>query len=127
MTTKDLNNLLKEVLGMEPLTEYTEPMPELSHEMRFAQAQMYAMEGYRKYLINEINRAIKNAALASDSELIGAIFKGRIITLRELLRKAEQSFKELEKIKKIKMRKKRKYNNTKRSFESQRKKTFGLK
>jgi len=91
---------------MEPLTEYTEPMPELSHEMRFAQAQMYAMEGYRKYLINEINRAIKNAALASDSELIGAIFKGRIITLRELLRKAEQSFKELEKIKKIQNEKK---------------------
>lgn len=102
VTTKDINDVLRQVLGIEPIIEYVEPMPEVTQEMRHGQAQIYANDGFRKYMLNEINRAVKNAALFADNEIQGAMMKGRLITLKELLGKSERSFHELEKFKTLK-------------------------
>ena len=69
--------------------------------MQQGQAEIQANEGFRKYIKRAINIATRNAAMAADSELMGAVFKGRLITLKELLKKSEQAFKELSRIKEL--------------------------
>ena len=102
MTTQELNKVLREICNIDPLIEYEEPMPEPDQEMKYGLAEVYANKGYRKYMENVINKAIKNAALLADDTLQGATMKGRIITLKELLIKSKRAFEDFSK-KKLKV------------------------
>jgi len=99
---KTINEVLKEIDGLEPLVEFKEPMPELSQEMLYGLAQIYTIKGFRDYLQNSYLKAMKNAALSSDNELLGSFFKGRAITIKELLSKAKKSYEEFEKVTRLK-------------------------
>ncbi len=98
MTIKELDDILKSVLEMEPLTTFKEPMSEANHQMKFGLARMYAEPGFRAYLENQLNAAIKNAALSSHDEKLGAGFKFRILTIKELISKSKEAFQESEKL-----------------------------
>lgn len=103
-TTSKINELLKDLMAIEPLIEFEEPMSEPSHEMKYALAQMYANEGFRKYLINTWRIQINNAVMVAEDEVHAAFLKGRAVTIKELLGKAKGAFDSLEKVKDIQKR-----------------------
>ena len=96
MKLEELNKVLKEVLDIDPITDYQETVPTNLQEMKFGLALCYKEKGFREFLQNEINRAIKNAAIASDDEKTGAMFKGRVLTLKELLVKSKKAFEDID-------------------------------
>lgn len=99
MTIDEFNKLLRDTLLMEPLTEFEEPKGEMDHEMKEGLARIYGDKGARKYLERAINVAIHNAAMSSGDEETRGIFKGRALTLKELLAKSKKAFESYEKLK----------------------------
>lgn len=96
----EFNKFLREVLLMEPLTDFEEPKGELDHEMKEGLAQAYAIRGFRKYLERAVNVSIHNAAMSSGNEEIRGVFKGRALSLKELLLKGKRAFEQYEKLNK---------------------------
>lgn len=95
-----LNELLESSLNIKPLSEFSEN-GQVTHEMNYALAQMFAMKGFRDYLVLEMNKAIKGSALRSVSLVDMAYGKARALTLKEILIKAKNAFETLERVKKI--------------------------
>lgn len=103
---KVYNELLKEISGVESLPDYQNPKNELDHEINYALAEMYANKGFRTYLENTVNQAIKSAALRCENERDMIFAKARILTLKELLVISRRAFEQLQKIKdKLKIKK----------------------
>jgi hypothetical protein len=98
---KQLNDALALSLNIEPLTEFQETTNTNTARMNYGLAQAYANEGYREYLKEEINRAIKNTAVRSETLVDIAFGKARALTLKELLIKSKQAFEELQKIQEL--------------------------
>lgn len=99
-----VNEMLELVMSAEPLTEYSDSQQETA-EMLYGLAQMYANKGYRDYLIMEINKATKGAALRTITLVDVAFAKSRILTLKEQLIKAKHAYEQLEKLKALKAKK----------------------
>ena len=101
---KGLNKSIEDLFGAPPLLEYEDPKTEASHEEMFALSQMYALRGFRNYLQNQLNLAIKSVALRSEDMSDIFMFKGRILTLKELLVVSKRSFENLQKVPKEKIK-----------------------
>lgn len=95
-----LNKLLMEMLKMEPLIEFKEPLTEIGHEQFNGLAQMYANRGFRSYLETAVNKAIKNSAINSDDLISMAYNKSRVILLKELLVISKKAFEDVSKLNK---------------------------
>lgn len=89
-----LNAALEE-MHMPELQTFQEPMPEADHDMAFGLAEMYANAGFRRYLQNQLNRAMKDVLRINTLEEI-FFAKARVLTLRELLAKSRDQFMLLE-------------------------------
>lgn len=100
---KKINEVVAYLDGIEPLIEFKEPMNEISHEMNYALAQMFANKGYRSYLENNLNAQIKSLMRAETTNDIFYL-KGRIITLKELLIVAKRAFEKISEIDKRKIK-----------------------
>lgn len=98
---KQLNKVLSELSDIEPLVEFSEPMNEISHEMNYALAQMFASKGFRNYLEMAINSQIKSLLKTETTNDIFFI-KGRILTLKELLIISKRAFENVSKVEKAK-------------------------
>lgn len=93
-----INEAIKLLDVIEPLGGFAEPITEALAEQNFGLARMYSDAGYRKYLINEHNKAMKNVALRSATAVDIAFGKARILTLKELLVKGKRAFEEVQRI-----------------------------
>lgn len=105
-----INKAFSLLMDMEPLIEFKESGNDLDSEMRYGLAQMYANQGFRKYLIANLNQSIKTAALRSESLVDMAFGKSRALTLKELLVKSKEAYENLEQFK-ILMESKKKVAN----------------
>jgi hypothetical protein len=90
--------LLKE-LEIEPLVDYSEPINEMGEIWREALARMYSDRGFRSYLENAINIAIKSSAMNGIEPTDIAFRKGRIEVLKELYIISKNCYDKIEKIK----------------------------
>ena len=97
---KKVNKKLADGFVMEPLTEFKEPMDEVSHEMAFGLAQMYAINGCRFFIINEINRAIKASVMNSDTVSSMMFYKCRALAFQELLLTGKRMYNNMERLRK---------------------------
>jgi hypothetical protein len=98
---KDLNSVMQELLGMEPLTEIRDGGLRNTPAMNYGLAQVYANEGFRAYMQEAINRQLR-ASLTVTTLVDLAMHKARVVTLKELLRDGKQAFDELQKIQQLK-------------------------
>lgn len=89
---KEINKLVNEMMGAEPMIEYREPVPDVDREQFYALGEMYKNRGYRSYLENALNKATKNTATNSIDEVSLAYNKSRMILLKELLLVARNAF-----------------------------------
>jgi hypothetical protein len=107
-TIHNLNVLLADCLDFDPLTGFQEPDTQLASSMNYGLAQVYANEGLRLYIQNEINRALKATATRSLTLVDMAAGKSRALTLKELLVKGKQAFEELQEIESLRKLKQQK-------------------
>jgi hypothetical protein len=100
MTIEQINRLFKELDLAEPLVEYNDSKSEFYLD---SLARMYADEGFRKFLINNYNNAVKSASLRSVNEVDIAFSKARALTIKEILIRAKDAFEKADKIRKLKI------------------------
>lgn len=82
---------------LEPI-EFKEPMDPISHEMAFGLAQIYAVRGFREYMINEYHRTIKASALNSESISEVLYYKARAMVMKELLTASKKAFENMDRL-----------------------------
>lgn len=94
---KKINKRLAKTSFLDPI-EFTEPMNEQSHEMAFGLAQIYAVKGFRDYMIAEYHRSIKASAMNSESISEVLYFKARATTYKELLIAGKKAFENMNRL-----------------------------
>lgn len=92
MDIKKINELLKEIDGVEPIIDYQDPVTDKGHMFNQALANMYKEKGFRLFLTEAYKSALKSTALNSTDELSLAVAKSRAILLKEILIKSENAF-----------------------------------
>jgi hypothetical protein len=98
---QELNKVMVEMLGMNPITEIKDGGLRNTPAMNYGLAQVYANEGFRAYMQEAINRQLR-ASLTVTTLVDLAMHKARVVTLKELLRDGKQAFDEYQKIQQLK-------------------------
>ena len=99
MNFKETNALLKILFDTSP-HDFNAPR-QVTTEMKMSLAQVYAIEGFRKYIENALNKFILNSALQTDNMEALMVRRGRILTLKELLEVSRTCFHDYNKLKEI--------------------------
>lgn len=94
-----INSIIEELDVICPIP-YTQPTT-ADAIMNFGLARMYADEGFRKFMTNQINMEMKKSAMRTVTLVDVAFAKARILTLQEILAKGKVAFDEVSKLRKL--------------------------
>ena len=99
MNQKETDALLKLLFEAAP-HDFQDPQ-QITTQMKMALAQCYAMEGFKKYLENGLDKFILSSAIRSGTMEEVLVRRGRILTLKELLEVARTCYHDYNKLKEI--------------------------